>query len=103
MDEEDPPPGKKDFRDQAVKKGARKLKARRTNAVNAWWGFSLFGMVGWSVVIPTLIGIFAGVWLDRYYADSHYWTLVLLLSGIFIGCVFAFILLAKEMFKKEDD
>ncbi len=93
---------KKDFRDKAIKKEARKLKARGKD-VNAFWGFSLFGLVGWSVVIPALIGVFIGELLDHYYAGSHSWTLALLIAGLSLGCVLALVLLAKEMFKNEDD
>lgn len=102
MDDERPP-DKKNFRNQAMKKEARKLKARGKNEVNAWWGFSLFGLVGWSVVVPALIGVFAGLWLDRHYPGSHTWTISLLLAGIGAGCIIAFLLLSKEMFNKEDD
>lgn len=96
-------PEKKDFRDQAIKKEARKLKVRQRKEVNAWWGFSLFGLVGWTVTVPALIGVFIGLWIDSLYAGSHKWTLVLLFAGILVGIVSALVLLAKEMFKKEDD
>jgi len=102
MDEEQPPE-KKDFRDHAIKKEARKLKVKGKKEVNAWWGFSLFGLVGWSVIVPVLIGIFVGGLLEHYFTGSHGWTLVLLLAGICVGSVLALLLLAREMFKKEDD
>lgn len=101
MDKEQPPK-KKDFREEATKKEARKLKARGTKEVNAWWGFSLFGLVGWSLVIPVLIGIFVGMLLDHHYA-GHRWTLSLLLAGVCVGIVLAFYLVARELFKKKDD
>jgi ATP synthase protein I len=102
MDEEQPP-DKKDFRDQAIKKEARKLKSRRNKEVNALWGFRLFGLVGWSVVVPALLGIFLGGLLEHYYTGSHAWTLALLLGGILVGSVLALFLLARELFKKGDD
>lgn len=102
MDEEKPPE-KKDFRDQAIKKEARKLKARRQKEVNAWWGFGLFGLVGWSVIVPVLIGIFVGGLLEHYFTGSHAWTLTFMLVGIYVGSVLALFLLARELFKKEDD
>lgn len=100
---EERPPRKESFRNLAVKKGARKLRAMRKNVVNAWWGFGLFGLVGWSVIFPTLLGVFVGMWLDRHFSGSHSWTLILMLTGIFAGSTSAFFLLAKEMFKEEDD
>ncbi len=97
------PPNKKDFRNQAIHKEARKLNARRKPEMNAWWGFSVFGLVGWSVVVPPLIGVFIGWWLKKHYMGSHAWTLVFLLAGIGVGSALALVLLAREMFKKEDD
>lgn len=99
MDKE---PKKKDFREEATKKEARKLKARGEKEVNAWWGFSLFGLVGWSLVIPILIGIFVGMFLDHRYA-GHAWTISFLLSGVCIGIILAFYLAARELFKKKGD
>lgn len=103
MDDKPIPPKKEDFREQAIKKEKRKLKARRKKEVNVWWGFSLFGMVGWSVVIPALIGIMIGMWLEHHYTGSHTWTLALLLIGICVGSILALFMMAREIFKKEDD
>ncbi|NNM43310.1 MAG: hypothetical protein HKM07_03090 [Chlamydiae bacterium] len=101
MDKEEPPK-KKNFREEAIKKEARKLKARSKKEVNPWWGFSLFGLVGWAVVIPVLIGIFVGMFLDHRYA-GHSWTISLLLAGICVGVILAFYLLARELFKNKDE
>lgn len=27
----------------------------------------MFGIIGWAVAIPTLIGVAVGIWLDRHY------------------------------------
>ena len=35
---------------------ARKLKARRASKDTVWLGFGMMGLIGWSVVVPTLIG-----------------------------------------------
>ncbi|MDY0291208.1 MAG: AtpZ/AtpI family protein [Desulfuromonadaceae bacterium] len=64
----------------------RKEKARANPARPLWSGFSLFGIVGWSVSVPTLFGITLGVWLDRNYAAPHSWTLTLLTVGLVLGC-----------------
>ncbi len=96
-------PDKKDFRDKAIKNESRKLKVRGKNQMNAWWGFGLFGLVGWSVIVPALIGVFLGLLLDHQEKSSHKWTLSLMLAGLFFGCLLALLMLAKEMFKNEDD
>jgi ATP synthase protein I len=44
------------------------------------------GVLGWITVIPMLIGIFAGRWLDRMYHTGIFWTAPLLMLGAAIGC-----------------
>ncbi len=64
----------------------RKEQARANPARPLWSGFSLFGIVGWSVSVPTLLGITLGVWLDRNYAAPYSWTLTMLTVGLVLGC-----------------
>ncbi len=54
------------------------------------------GLIGWSVVIPTLLGAALGIWLDRHFPGSHSWTLALLVAGLVIGCFNAWRWVAKE-------
>jgi predicted F0F1-ATPase subunit/F1F0 ATPase subunit 2 len=49
---------------QGGTKESRKLKARREKGRSLWFGMGMFGLVGWSVAIPTLAGIALGVWVD---------------------------------------
>ena len=41
-------------------KAARKLKARRHVTQGVWFGLGMMGLIGWSVVIPTLLGAALG-------------------------------------------
>jgi len=66
-------------------KAARKLRARGDSGV--WFGLGMMGLVGWSVVVPTLLGAAAGIWLDQRYRGPHSWTLTLLIVGLVIGCL----------------
>ena len=50
---------------------------------------AMIGALGWTIVLPILIGIFAGRWLDRHFNSGIFWTLGLLVSGLAIGCTFA--------------
>jgi ATP synthase protein I len=77
-------------------KAARKLKARRNPAPGVWFGLGMMGLIGWSVVIPTLAGAALGAWLDRQYPGRHAWTLALLVAGLAIGCFNAWHWVAKE-------
>jgi ATP synthase protein I len=77
-------------------KAARKLKARRNGGPGVWFGLGMMGLIGWSVVIPTLLGAALGIWLDKYYPGTHPWTLALLMAGLAIGCLNAWHWVAKE-------
>ncbi len=74
------------FSRQVGAKAERKLEARRRVNKTIWFGFGWFGLIGWSVAVPTLLGIFAGLWLDRRYPGPHSWTLMLLIGGLMLGC-----------------
>lgn len=74
----------------------RKLKARRDSAKGVFFGLGMMGLIGWSVVVPTLLGAALGIWLDSHHQGLHPWTLALLLAGLVIGCLNAWYWVAKE-------
>ncbi len=74
----------------------RKLASRRPGAMNVWSGFGMFGLIGWSVAGPTLLGALLGMWLDRLRPGSHSWTLALLVAGLCLGSMSAWHWVAKE-------
>jgi ATP synthase protein I len=76
-------------------KAARKRKARRHPA-GVWFGLGMMGLIGWSVVVPTLLGAGLGIWLDQHHPGRHAWTLALLVAGLSIGCMNAWHWVAKE-------
>jgi ATP synthase protein I len=51
------------------------------------FGLGMFGVVGWSIAIPTLIGVAAGLWIDKTFPSRFSWTLMLLIAGIALGCM----------------
>jgi ATP synthase protein I len=77
-------------------KAARKMKARRHAAQGIGFGLGMMGIIGWSVVVPTLLGIALGLWLDTHHAGVHSWTLMLLVTGLMIGCLTAWHWVAAE-------
>jgi ATP synthase protein I len=84
------------FTGQVSAKAARKLRARRHPATGIWLGLGMMGVIGWSVVVPTLVGAAIGLWLDKHHAGKHSWTLALLMAGLAIGCLNAWHWVAKE-------
>lgn len=84
------------FSQQIGEKEKRKLKAKRENKRSVWSGFGVFGMVGWSVVVPVLLGVALGMWLDKNYPESFSWTLTVMIIGLLCGCLIAWYWVAKE-------
>ncbi len=72
------------------------LTAQRTSSGTVWAGLGMFGMIGWSVAIPTLLGAALGIWLDKKYPESFSWTLTFLVIGLLTGCIIAWYWVAKE-------
>jgi len=50
---------------------------------------AMIGALGWTIVLPMLLGIFAGRWLDRSFNTGVFWTLGLLVAGLAAGCTMA--------------
>lgn len=85
-----------DLAAQVGAKAARKLKAQRNPAPGVWSGLGLMGVIGWSVVVPTLLGAALGLWLDRHYPGGRSWTLALLVGGLTLGCLNAWHWVSQE-------
>jgi ATP synthase protein I len=75
---------------------ARKLRTKRRGVQGIWLGLGMFGLIGWSVALPTLLGTLLGALIDKHYPGVHSWTLTLLIIGLFIGCLNAWHWVAKE-------
>ncbi|MCE5281365.1 MAG: AtpZ/AtpI family protein [Deltaproteobacteria bacterium] len=74
------------FTRQVAQKEARKIRGRTRKDDGLWFGLGVLGIVGWSVVIPTLIGTAAGLWIDQTWPSRFSWTLMLLVLGLALGC-----------------
>jgi ATP synthase protein I len=90
----DPKPKK--LSEKIETKEKRKIRAREEGDRGVWFGLGMFGLVGWSVAIPTLIFIAVGVWIDRTYPSRFSWTLMLLFIGVIVGCLNAWYWVKRE-------
>jgi len=77
-------------------RAARKRKAQKGGRRNVWFGFGMFGLVGWAVAVPAVIGVGLGLWLDLKLQTKLSWTLALLLAGVAIGCLNAWYWISRE-------
>ena len=64
----------------------RRARWKREGERSIGQNLAMIGSLGWSVVVPTLIGTFAGRWLDRHFVTGIFWTLGLLVAGLAVGC-----------------
>jgi ATP synthase protein I len=90
------------FSQEVGAKAARKLKAQRSKQ-GVWFGLGMMGLIGWSVVVPTLLGAALGIWLDNRHPGNNSWTLTLLFIGLVIGCLNAWHWVAKEDKEMRDE
>ncbi len=80
-------PHRTEFRDEVGRREEHQLRARRRPGENVLTSLAFFGLVGWSIVIPTLLGAALGRWLDRTWPGDRNWTLTLLVAGLVLGCL----------------
>jgi len=65
---------------------ARMIRRQAEGVPSFWRSVAMVGAIGWSVALPTLIGIAAGTWIDHRWPSRVSWTLMLLFAGLVVGC-----------------
>jgi ATP synthase protein I len=81
----------------------RKLFAQSHSTPVVWSGFGMMGLIGWSIVVPTLLGVILGQWIDSRSNGEHSWTLMLMVAGLSIGCFNAVQFVAREHASIQED
>lgn len=76
-------------------KQERIARGRRQNN-NTLSAIAVLGVVGWSVTVPTLLGVALGAWIDHRAPGRFSWTLTLLLTGLLLGCVNAWLRIGRD-------
>ncbi len=57
---------------------------------------AMIGSLGWTIVLPALVGIFLGRSLDHLFRSGIFWTLGLLVAGLAAGCTLAWKRMQRE-------
>ena len=65
---------------------ARHDRAQREGEPSFAGYLAQVGVLGWTIVVPTLVGTFLGRWIDQRLGTGIFWTGPLLLLGLGIGC-----------------
>jgi len=81
---------------EVAAKARRKIQAQRAGPPGVWSGLGMSGLIGWSVALPTLAGGLLGLWLDKHHPAQRSWTLMLLVSGLILGCANAWYWVVQE-------
>ncbi len=71
----------------------KRAKERRNDVFSS---ISLLGVVGWSVTLPTILGVGVGAWIDHHWPSGISWALTLLIAGLVIGCTNAWVRIRKD-------
>lgn len=75
---------------------SRKQAERDNPSPSPLRGFGTFGMIGWSIVVPTVSGAFIGLWLDQVVPQNFSWTIALILGGVVMGAMIAWAWMGRE-------
>ena len=80
----------KDKTANAIRRRSERMqKARNAPKYSPLNGLGVFGVIGWSIAIPTVGGAFLGVWLNRVAPQSFSWPIALILGGVVVGAMVA--------------
>lgn len=96
MAETRPPAPEPELDQEIARRAARRRRARRDGQHSVWFSLGMMGLVGWSVAIPTLIGVALGWWIDSRWRGRLSWTLTLMFVGVALGCLNAWYWMRQE-------
>lgn len=82
-----PPSAERMIREVGSKQ--ERIERGRAEKDNIWGAIAIFGVVGWSITLPTVLGVAFGVWIDHRWPGRFSWSLTLLLVGLAVGCASA--------------
>jgi len=71
--------------DAARRAATRSREARDNPEPSLGARLGQIGILGWTIVVPTLLGLFAGRWLDHRLGSGIFFSAPLMIVGIVIG------------------
>lgn len=88
---------KQDQASDHIRRRAEQMqRSRRAPAYSPLQGLSAFGVIGWSVALPTVAGALLGLWLERVAPQKFSWPIALMLGGLVLGLLVAWDWVARE-------
>ncbi len=87
MSETEQPPHAGDHLRKSVHlRSERRRRSQREGEPTFAHYLAQVGVLGWTIVIPGLLGLFLGRWLDHRFGTGIFWSAPLLLLGLALGC-----------------
>ena len=71
--------------EQVRRRAESKQRWRREGDPSFARQLAAVGVLGWIIVVPTLLGVLIGRWVDHWLATGITFTAALLLLGVFLG------------------
>ena len=88
---------KSDRSAEDIRRRAERLqRSRRSPGASPLRGLGVFGMIGWSIAVPTVGGAFLGLWLNQVAPQKFSWPIALILGGVVVGGIIAWSWVSKE-------
>lgn len=73
------------FKEKIENESEKKIRSRKEGD-QILFGLGAFGIVGWSIAVPTVALTFLGLYFDRISTTEISWTITMMLAGLGIGC-----------------
>lgn len=77
------------MRDAVKLRQTRRERWAREGERSLRQNLSMIGSLGWLIVVPTLLGVFIGNWLDKTYDSGIFFSGAFIFVGICVGCYLA--------------
>ena len=84
------------LRHTVLRKTLRHERALQRRKQNAWSYLGTFGLIGWTVALPTLAGLAFGLFLDNVIETERSFTITFLVVGAAVGCLAAWYWIKQE-------
>ncbi len=85
-----------------LRKSLRRERARRRRDQNIWSYVAMFGVVGWTVAVPTVLGLAFGMFVDGRVDSERSFTITFLLVGLAIGIATAWRWITDESQRRDN-
>lgn len=88
--------GHKEMRRAVELRERRSERWKEEGERSIWQNLSMIGALGWLIVIPTLLGVLIGRWLDHTFDTGIMFSGALIFLGIVLGSYLAWQRIEKE-------